>query len=185
MTHAAHRTFRRFVVDGTNARAVAVLRRRARCGNADRAALLISGPSGVGKSHLLHATAGTLRAGTRVAMITAEAWMHVYGASIRRGEAPAFSAAMAAACDALLVDGLEDLADKPVTLAALGAIARQVTDHGGLVVLACGAASTPAILEVLGEVMALRIVEVRASCSTFGHPARPANRSTSEMTTSL
>ncbi len=43
MEHAP-RTFRGFVIDATNARAVAVLRRRTRCVNADRTALLISGP---------------------------------------------------------------------------------------------------------------------------------------------
>ena len=74
--------------------------------------LVLSGPPGLGKTHLLHAIGhAAVQAGRAVVALTTEAFVDRYASAVRRGAAHTF-AELFERCDLLLLDELRFLATK-------------------------------------------------------------------------
>lgn len=120
-------TFETFVTGPSNAMAAGAARKVAE-GAASFNPLYIHGGVGMGKTHLLHATAAAIRArrpGARVIYMSAERFMFLFVQALRRKDTMEFKAQLRAA-DVLLLDDLQFICGKEATqdefLAALDAL---------------------------------------------------------------
>lgn len=123
----ARYVFDTFVTGPSNAVAAAAARKVAE-GAASFNPLYIHGGVGMGKTHLLHATAAAIRArrpGARVVYMSAERFMFLFVQALRRKDTMEFKAQLRAA-DVLLLDDLQFICGKEATqdefLAALDAL---------------------------------------------------------------
>lgn len=143
-------TFRRIIVGSTNRRAI-TLARRAVGAAADRPnPLLLVGRSGVGKSAVLHAAANEAmkrRPAVRLGMFTAEELATAYVTAIRAGHVSKLRQSIDA-YGVFVVDGLEDLRDKPSTLAELEGMIRRLVARNVPVLLATLAPHDEALMMV-------------------------------------
>jgi chromosomal replication initiator protein len=108
---------RSFIVGSSNREAVRVVRRAVGRARDRPNPVLIVGETGLGKSHLLHAAAGEVwRAseGAEIRAFKAEDLWNRYVTAIRAGRMQEFRAYTRTG-DALIVDELEDLVDRPTT----------------------------------------------------------------------
>lgn len=113
-----HYTFDTYVVGPANemahAASLAVAEEPARAYNP----LFVYGGTGLGKTHLLHAIAGTIKArdpATRIAYVSAEEFTNQVIKSIQRQQMDAFRARYRSRCDVLLMDDVHVLAGKERT----------------------------------------------------------------------
>jgi chromosomal replication initiator protein len=86
--------------------------RRAASGRSDFNPLVLFGPPGVGKTHLLHAIGNAAEAGRRLACLTGEAFVDRYTKATRAGQPHVFRDAFDH-CDLFLLDDLAFLAGAP------------------------------------------------------------------------
>jgi chromosomal replication initiator protein len=101
--------------------------------------LVLAGPVGSGKTHLLRALASELRRGPlrhRVVELTAEQFMSQFLEALDRRQSPSFRQKFRTV-DALLIDDVQFLAGKRATLGELLSTIDDIQQRGGQVVLAC------------------------------------------------
>lgn len=104
-------TFETFTVVKSNRLAHRAARRLAG-GDASASPLVISGPTGLGKTHLLHAIGHlAVAAGKRVHLLTGEAFVTRYGDAVRAGQPHAFREGLQHA-DVLLLDDVAFLSTR-------------------------------------------------------------------------
>jgi chromosomal replication initiator protein len=128
----AEHTFDSFVVGGSNAAAYAAART---LGNGARGPLLVHGPSGVGKTHLLHALFHGLAArGGAPACLPAARLMEVLLQAYRHGSPEGFWRDLRG-LDALLLDDAHSLAGRPETQEHLVAGLVEWVGEGRILVL--------------------------------------------------
>lgn len=104
---------------------------------------MISGPQGVGKTHILNALAEEAAEKTpdrRVVYMTAEEFMVSYVDGARSGDTRALKS-RARSCDIIMIDDLQTLAGKRKTDAEFFSTLRSVTSKGGIAVLTADAVS--------------------------------------------
>lgn len=141
--------FRNFVVGSSNQRAVECIQRSFRTRGVLTPIVLL-GPSGVGKSHLLQAVANRLRVrGRRVLAVRAHEFRERYVASIWAGTTHEFRTDMRAH-DALVVDEVDDLLTYDSVLAELSQVVRDFVEHKRRMYLAT-AKLWPNLLNELAE----------------------------------
>ena len=105
--------------------------------------VMISGPQGVGKTHILNALAEEAAVRTpdrRVVYMTAEEFMVSYVDGARSGDTRALKA-RARGCDIIMIDDLQNLAGKKKTDSEFFSTLRSVTSKGGIAVLTADAVS--------------------------------------------
>ncbi|MEO1028189.1 MAG: DnaA/Hda family protein [Pseudomonadota bacterium] len=105
--------------------------------------VMISGPQGVGKTHILNALAEEAAArdpDRRVVYMTAEEFMVSYVDGARSGDTRALKA-RARSCDIIMIDDLQTLAGKRKTDSEFFSTLRSVTSKGGIAVLTADAVS--------------------------------------------
>ena len=105
--------------------------------------VMISGPQGVGKTHILNALVEEATARTpdrRVVYMTAEEFMVSYVDGARNGDTRALKA-RARGCDIIMIDDLQTLAGKRKTDSEFFSTLRSVTSKGGIAVLTADAVS--------------------------------------------
>jgi chromosomal replication initiator protein len=130
-------TFDTMITGGSNAVAIELVRQAIDARRDGANPVLVVGPSGCGKSHLLQAAANEVlrrHPQARVVMRSAAALAEEYVCAIRSGSVREFEHALTD-CDALLVDGLEDLARRPATQAEVGTVIEWLLDRGRPVLL--------------------------------------------------
>lgn len=157
------RTFRTIIASSSNQRAIALAKdatERA-CGRPNP--LLVCGPTGVGKSLLLCAVGNELtRHGyAPIAALTAEQFRNGYVRAIRAGTMADFRRDLDNA-DALLVDGLEDLASTSSVVDELCRAMSVAIGRDHPVVLACGPAFSEQLAAVVRAFPAGVVVEIGA-----------------------
>lgn len=106
--------------------------------------VMISGPQGVGKTHILNALAEEAAARSsdrRVVYMTAEEFMVSYVDGARSGDTRALKA-RARSCDIIMIDDLQTLAGKKKTDTEFFSTLRSVTSKGGIAVLTADAVSS-------------------------------------------
>lgn len=141
--HASQFSFESFCVDDTNRRAFTVAQMIAMGAGAGLPLVLIHGPPGVGKSHLLNAIVGeAARAtpGRRVRLLMAQLFIEEFQYALNKRRDPASFKGMVRDCDVLLIDDAHRIAGKRATeeeffdtIAILNAAGKQVVltaDHG-------------------------------------------------------
>ena len=107
-----HLTFDSFTVVESNRLAYRAARRVA-SGENGYNPLVLCGPPGLGKTHLLHAIAHqATRAGQQVALLSGESFVNRYAATVRAGHPHTFLDPFQS-CDLLLLDDLQFLATRP------------------------------------------------------------------------
>jgi len=100
-------------------------------------ALVLHGPSGSGKTHLLHAIAGAMRSRQpqrKIVLTSATALMASLVEAIRADQMPQFLASLAQ-IDALLLDDMDVLADRPQTQREVFGQLRQLVGRGAQLVV--------------------------------------------------
>lgn len=136
-------TFDSFVAGGASkdalAAAIAVAHHR------DRGPLVLLGPCGSGKSHLLHAIEGEMRAqraDANILHVSAQELADRVVAALRRDTLAAFESRLAA-LDALLVDDMRSLAGKPATEQEIAIQLQKLSARGVCVVVTSDRALAP------------------------------------------
>ena len=135
-------TFDNFVVGPSNELAFAVAKRVAGQDHCQYNPVLIHGPHGLGKTHLLHAVKSAALAGNpnrRVKLITAEDFVAQFVQSVRasgRSEIEAFKASLRDV-DMLIIDDAHFIADKPGSQEELLHTLIALVDEGKQVLIAC------------------------------------------------
>lgn len=130
-------TFASLVTGPSNEIAVTLARRMAHGLPTGTATVLIYGPPGTGKTHLMHALryeAGRKDASRKVVYLTAEEFMSAYMDGVKARDTGDLKKRLRAA-SLLLVDDLHRIAGKLGTETELYQNIREVTGHGGQVVL--------------------------------------------------
>ncbi|MCC6959727.1 MAG: AAA family ATPase [Dehalococcoidia bacterium] len=98
--------------------------------------VVVYGPPGMGKTHLLHAVAGRARdLGRRVACLNADDFTNRFYAALKSGRGEDFKAAVRAV-DLLIIDDLQSLATKKAAVDELVNTMEEVTNSGGHIVIA-------------------------------------------------
>lgn len=128
-------TFDRFVPATRRAAALAVCRAYAKASPKRREGLLLLGPRGTGKTHLLHAIAHAVQErndGARVTLVTASDLAAELVEAVRR-DALADLTRRYAATEVVAVDNLDLLADRPATQMVAAQLLAACLDGGALV----------------------------------------------------
>ena len=98
--------------------------------------LVLSGPAGTGKSHLLHAIGHKVaRAGRRVVLISAEAFVDKFSTAVQAGRPQTFRAAFED-CELFLLDDLHLLTTRPGSLRQLSHMLDRLSTESCAVALA-------------------------------------------------
>jgi chromosomal replication initiator protein len=127
-------TFASFTVVKSNRLAYRAARKVA-SGDATYNPLVLSGPPGLGKTHLLHAIGhAALEAGRTVVALTTEAFVDRFASAVRRGAAHTFGE-LFHHCDLLLLDDLRFLATKSRSQEQFFHIFNKLHANGCVVVL--------------------------------------------------
>jgi hypothetical protein len=160
-------SFDRFVVGATNELAVAATKRAAESPGAVYNPLLICGRSGIGKTHLLHATgqyATALEPDIAVHLESGDIIAHRVTQGVVRGDLAPFVESLMQ-LDMLLIDEIERLSGMERTQEELGAIVNRMTGEGRQVVMASVfppshlPGFTPAFIELLNRGLVVDIGE--------------------------
>ncbi len=159
--------FDTLVVGPSNATAYATAERIAGSGSLAGSLFMISGPQGVGKTHLMKSIEGALTAGGRrsVAYISAEEFYVSYVDGARNRDTRALKARVRGA-EVVLFDDLQIIAGMKETNKELAGTLRTVSERGGVVVLT---SSTP-LAELTGLSEAVRTVLKGATCIAIDYP---------------
>jgi chromosomal replication initiator protein len=135
-------TFENFVVGAPNELAFAVARRVASSQDSQYNPIIIHGPHGMGKTHLLHAVkaeAAKTNPSRRVHLISAENFVATFVQSVRaqgRAEIDAFKSSLRDV-DLLIIDDAHFIADKPGSQEELMHTLISLVDSGKQILLAC------------------------------------------------
>lgn len=135
-------TFENFVVGAPNELAFAVARRVAGSLDSQYNPIIIHGPHGMGKTHLLHAVkaeAAKTNPSRRVHLISAENFVATFVQSVRaqgRAEIDAFKSSLRDV-DLLIIDDAHFIADKPGSQEELMHTLISLVDSGKQILLAC------------------------------------------------
>jgi chromosomal replication initiator protein len=152
-------TFETFVVGTANEIAVAQARRVAGSDTQLANPLLLFGGTGLGKSHLIHATLQRILArdpGKRVLYVTAEWFLGKFVAAVRSGDTADFKT-LVRDVDALAIDDLHIVIGKDKTTEELLHTFDAVVDAGKQLILS--ADRSPALLEGLNERIRSRLLK--------------------------
>lgn len=139
---ASSMTFKTLVVGPSNEVGVALAHRIADGESLPTQVALLSGPQGVGKTHILRALEARVRetmTGVNILYMTAEEFMARYHAGVVKRDTSELKTAIRSA-SLLLIDDLQWIAGKPGTDTEFFANIRAVTANGGTVVLTADAA---------------------------------------------
>jgi chromosomal replication initiator protein len=170
MTHQHANTFADFVVSESSLVAFTAAMEVAESPDCAHNPLFLYGPTGYGKSHLLHAIAHAMRARQRnVLHVAAETFIAQFIAAIRSDEVGAFRRSIAAV-DALLLDDLPHALDKQRTREGLFRELEELLTHGVQVVTA--SEMPPAAIEIIEQ--RSRPLFERALVVEIGYPDEPA-----------
>ncbi len=137
-----HQTFSTLVVGPSNERAFQLMRHLADGGDVPARTLLLFGPQGTGKTHLMTALQQAVEAagdGRRVVYMTAEEFRTLYVSGAIERDTRALKNRVRSG-DLLLIDDLHWIADSPGTDLEFFASLRAVMAHGGLIIMTADAA---------------------------------------------
>lgn len=159
--------FDTLVVGPSNSTAFATAERIAGAGSLAGSVFVISGPQGVGKTHLMKSIEGALLAEGRrsVAYISAEEFYVSYVDGARNRDTRALKARVRGA-EVVLFDDLQIVVGMKETNKELAGTLRTVSERGGVVVLT---SSTP-ICELAGLSEAVQTVLKGATCIAIDYP---------------
>ncbi len=143
--------------------------------------LVVVGPTGAGKTHLVHAIANALRQRNgrvvRVACTTGEAFVEELIAAVQQGTVERWRAKYRS-CDVFVLDGLEAVADKELTQDELFHLFNALATRGAQLVFATQ--HEPAALGALAERMRSRlegglVVHVAVEVTNAAEAKKPAD----------
>ena len=150
-------TFREFVVGETNELAHAAAQQVAGVDHLPFNPLYLYGGVGLGKTHLLHATAWCIRGrepGRRVLYLSAERFMYRFVQAIRQKDTVAFKEKLRSA-DVLLIDDIQFICDKESTQEEFLHTLNALLDHRCQVVVSGD--RSPSRLDGMGERLRSRL----------------------------
>lgn len=151
-------TFANFVVGASNAVAFNEMKRLASGDEVPNAPVMLYGPTGVGKSHMLQAFARQLltRYPSRVVLYaTAEWFTRTFTAAIAERDTTKFKARMLAV-DVLLIDDLQFFSGKSATTEEVFHIASELIANGRIVIFT--ADRSPALIENIPDKLRSRLM---------------------------
>jgi chromosomal replication initiator protein len=170
MTHQNANTFADFVVSKSSHVAFSAAMDVAENPDCSHNPLFLYGPTGSGKSHLLHAIAHAMRTRQRnVLHVAAETFVARFIDAIRSDEVGAFRHSIAAV-DALLLDDLPHALDKQHTREGIFRELEELLTHGVQVVIA--SEMPPAEIKIMEQ--RSRPLFERALVAEIGYPDGPA-----------
>ena len=129
----ARLTFESFCVLKSN-RVAYRAARKASTGGCDYNPLVLIGPSGLGKTHLLHAIGNSSTGKRRISVMTGEGFVDRYGRAVRTGQPHTFRQEFDA-CDIFLLDDFGFLASRTASLEQFFHLFNTLSRRGCLVVV--------------------------------------------------
>ncbi len=136
-TGSPQMTFDTLVAGPSNEIAIGLARRLASGQPIGTSTILVYGPQGTGKTHMMHALrteAALLSPARKIVYLTAEEFMSAYHEGVRARDTSALKKRLRSA-SVLLIDDLHRIAGKPGTETELYQNIREVTSNGGHVLL--------------------------------------------------
>jgi chromosomal replication initiator protein len=153
----ARYTFDSFVEGASNKLAFAAVQRIANTLDSSFGPLFIHGQAGLGKTHLLQATATKLKAQfpqKKIAYMSAEKFMYGFVRALQKRETVAFKDFFRS-IDVLLIDDIQFICGKESTQQEFFHTFNSLTDSGKIVILSCD--RTPAMLNDIDERLRSRL----------------------------
>jgi len=157
------RTLRTIIAGSTNTRAIELVRAAVRGAGVRPDPLLVRGPSGAGKTHLLQAATAELVRRTpacRVVALKGEDFANRYVEAIRGGWVYRVREPLRT-CDALVVDELEHFTSRPATFEELRATIEVLVGKGRPVILATSSMTDDCVTSCVRAFASGVIVDVR------------------------